>query len=312
MRRLWICLCLLVSCGQDIPGAPPERAGALEGDRPSVLLLIVEQAQASDLDRQGLLDGNTLVSLGTRMGGAYGRFDQAAATRTDLLGSVNLPGLDAGGDLAAHFVAGDYRTPELSVEDYSALWTGSGPAFGVLNFGGDQGLGQATAMVESLLASEHGAEVLWAVVALTGDPAAEPISEGRLAVPMVLGIEGRLERGEIRPQVVSHADLAATLLDLCDLGRSPGEGAEGQSFARLLIKKPHAWRGHVLARCVAPSPDEPWGWVRSRKWRMVIGPDEFFELSYVEADPLSQQDDSGRPGASTAAIEMRRVLDAWN
>lgn len=311
MRRLWICLCLLVSCGQDIPGAPPQRAGALKGDQPSVLLLVVEHSRASDLDRQGLLAGETLVSLGTRMGGAYARFDQAAAVRLDLLGAENMPGLSTGGDLAAHFAAGGYRTPELSSEDYSALWTGAGPAFGSLSFSGEQGLGQATALIQSLLQGEHASAVLWAVVALSGDPEAEPISEQRLAVPMVLGIEGRLVAGEIRPQVVTHADLAATLLDLCDLGRSPGQGAQGDSFARLLIKQPHAWRGHVLARCAEPAAGEPWGWVRSRKWRLLVGPGEFLQLSYVEDDPFNQQDDSGRPGAGSIAIEMQRVLDAW-
>lgn len=311
MRRLWICLCLLVSCGQDIPGAPPQRAGALEGDRPSVLLLVVEQAQASDLDRQGLFDGKTLVSLGTRMGGAYARFDQAAAARTDLFGSANLPGLASGGDLAAHFAAGGYRTPQLSAEDYSALWTADGPAFGSLSFSGEQGLGQATALIQSLLEGEHASAVLWAVVALSGDPEAEPISEQRLGVPMVLGIEGRLAHGEIRPQVVSHADLAATLLDLCDLGRSPGEGAQGRSFARLLIKQPHAWRGHVLARCVEPIAGQPHAWVRSRKWRMVLGPEDKALLSFVEEDPLSTADDRGRPTAKAVEEEMRRVLAAW-
>ena len=311
MRRLWICLTLLVSCGQDVPGAAPQRAGALEGKRPSVLLLVVEQARASDLDRQALPGVETLASLGTRMAGAYARSDQAAAARLDLLGSEALPGLAAGGDLAAHFAAGGYRTPELSAADYSALWTGSGPAFGVLSFSGEQALGEATALVQALLADGHGAQVLWAVTALSGDQAAVPMSEGRLGVPMVLGIEGRLDAGEVRPQMVSHADLAVTLLDLCDLGRSPGAGAQGLSFARLLIKQPHTWRGHVLARCVEPLAGQPHAWVRSRKWRMLFGPDDKTLLSFVEDDPASTADDRGRPTGGVAEAEMRRVLAAW-
>lgn len=312
-RGFWAwCVLVLSSCGSDVPGAPIPREGRLEGEPPSVLILLVEAAEPADLDRQGALVDGPLAARGTRMEWAFARFDGADAARQDLLGGpAGLPGVTGGGDLQARFVAAGYRTPEVSGTDLSPLWTGEGPAFALLELGQDGGLEQAAGIVAAIDGSGHGSEVLWAVTALQGDPSAAPISEGRLHVPMVIGLTGRMDAAELRPQVVSHADLGSTLLDLCGLGLSPGPGAEGVSFARILLKQPHAWRGHVVARRVEPVEGEARAWVRSLKWRLVAGGPGGERLTWVSSDPAATGNDRGRPGAKLALEEMRRVLGEW-
>lgn len=315
MAAMWRCcfaLLLLTACDRTTPGAPIPREGRLRGERPSVLILAANQALPSDLDRQGGLAGDRLVAAGTRMAHAYARFDEAGAARADLMGAEALPGLTDGGDLRARFVAGGYRSVELDLDDLSPLWNGEGPGFAMIEVSGPKPLGAAAQAVASLRAAGVADRVMWAVTAWQGDPQAPAISEQRLAVPLVIGYPGQLAPAEVRPQMVSHADLAATLLDLCGLGLTPGVGAEGQSFARILIKQPHTWRGHVLARRVQPVDGEARAWVRSLKWCLIVGAASGDRLSWIETDPYANSDDLGRPGAASAEAEMRRVLGEWD
>lgn len=312
--RGWLtwCVLVLVGCGSETPGAPVAREGRLTGEPPSVLIMLAEAALPSGLDRQGALIEGPLVARGTRLAAAYARYDSASAARADLLGADGaLPGVRGGGDLRERFVAAGYATPQLSASDLAPLWEGAAPAFAVLDLGAEEPLHEAASIVAAIDASGHGAEVLWVVTALQGDPGAPAISEARLAVPLVMGLSGRLDVAELRPQVVTHADLGVTIHDLCGLGLSPGEGAQGDSFARILIKQPHAWRGHVLARRVEPVEDEPIGWVRSLKWRLVVGGAPGDRLTWIHDDPQSSADDRGRPGAAAAQAEMERVFRDW-
>ena len=147
-----------------------------------------------------------------------------------------------------------------------------------------------------------------AVLAFAGDVRADPLTEARQRIPLWIGATVGIDPGEVRPIVVTLADVAPTLIDLCGHwpeGRATSD-LQGASFARVLIKEPLAWRGFALA--LGPQGG---AWVRSARWRLIQDREGNQRLSHVEEDPNRMQDDRSRPGATNQLRGLGLRLERW-
>lgn len=131
-----------------------------------------------------------------------------------------------------------------------------------------------------------------------------------VAVPLVLALPGRVPAGELRPQLVTHLDLVATLAELCG-APVPVDDRRG-SFARLLLKRPQPWRDVDFAEAgggAEPLVRAVW----QERWKLVWKSGEEPRLYDREADPDERRDlyADPAPAAARAAADLSSRLLEW-
>ncbi len=317
---LWgACLALVLSissCGGDSEDFKPvNKTGALDGGAPDVILFVLVNWNGSDYPA-----GPRSTNIGPQAGGvtfsaAYARYADDAQAYSDLLSlgrsSRAQPESDEPKDavLFRAMEKGGYTTRIMTshhLESYLAEET-TGPRFALVEMFSE---GDRLISDQALLAVKRGAErerlTVWTAMPAASN--AEALTEEQLHVPLVFSMPGTLPDKQVHTQVVCLADVGVTILDLCGLlpeGTERNDN-EGASFARILQKKPLAWRGFVLAKTASGD-----GWIRSTRWRLSHSVAKGLTLSHIEEDPSNTRDDSNLPGANAQLEGLGRRLDAW-
>ncbi|MCP5024488.1 MAG: hypothetical protein GY930_22325 [bacterium] len=316
---LWgACLALVLSissCGGDSEDFKPvNKTGALDGGAPDVILFVLEPSEQSALE--SLARAETFPAPGRIVfGAAYARTPGPVQAKSDLfwLGKTLAQEQEADnlldsplftemrkGGYSTRIVGDSQLQPYLDEES-------AGPRFVLV---------QSSAMLawavnmDGLAKARESSKrgILTVFTALPVDHQAEKLAEERLRVPLVFTLPNATSAPELRTQVVSLPDVGVTILDLCGLlleGSATSDN-EGASFARILQKKPLAWRGFVLAKTASGD-----GWIRSTRWRLLHSTVNGLTLSYIEKDPLNTRDDSDLPGAQAQLEGLGARLEAW-
>lgn len=130
-------------------------------------------------------------------------------------------------------------------------------------------------------------------------------------VPAIIAQPGRITAGQVRHELLSAYDFAATLLECVGLDPEPYEHGPGRSFAGLLLDGD----GRVPGR---PRPvvvyDEygPVRMIRTAEWKYVHryphGPHELYHLA---ADPGERVNLAASSAHGERIARLRRRLDAW-
>lgn len=305
------------SCGgEDQEFKPVAKTGALEGSAPDVVLFVLRSSTLLEGARQPRPASLGPLDKGVAFSSAYLRSPDELTAMADLhwLGkaltkedkskylteSPLMVGMQQGG-YATSIHGGVESFVEYMAED------SAGPRFAIVNTWSEEDWAASEKAVRSREQST-GQAILSVWTALTAFEAPEALTEKQLSIPLVFSMPGTLPEGQTHTQVVSLADVGPTILDLCGLipeGTRFHEHA-GASFARILQKKPLAWRGFVLAKT-----PEGAGWIRSTRWRLVRDAAGQQTLSYVEKNPLSISDDSALTGAPAQLKGLGGRLDAW-
>jgi arylsulfatase A-like enzyme len=120
-------------------------------------------------------------------------------------------------------------------------------------------------------------------------------------VPLVMRAPPRLGLPVgVRRTLVSHVDLAPTLLDL--LGLPPLEGARGESYAEVLRGREEPGRSVVVQTELAPA-------LRSGRHKLIARADGGVELYDLAADPAESKN-LAAAGCAGACAELKAELDA--
>ncbi|WP_406386107.1 sulfatase-like hydrolase/transferase [Streptomyces sp. NBC_01618] len=130
-------------------------------------------------------------------------------------------------------------------------------------------------------------------------------------VPAIISQPGRIAAGQVRHDLLSAYDFAATLLECAGLDPAPYEQGPGRSFASLL-------RGTGTAEAAGDRPvvvyDEygPVRMIRTAEWKYVHryphGPHELYDLV---GDPGERVNLIREPTHRDRVALLRRQLDAW-
>jgi hypothetical protein len=320
---LWILAGVLIhgigACGGEVPEARPQsKTGALESGAPDVILFVL--AHMSPEGVRGLTVGPEAAQVlgspalddGVVFSAAYARFPDPAYALGDLL-SLGLPLRPSRVSQAPEdshrfgiLGQGGYSTALVSNQKLAGYLTetSESPRFALVYL---------SSMIEWVAARDvlreapkvpgRGRLTIW--TALPAADPSEPLTQDQLRVPLVFSLPGILPEKQFHTQVVSLADVGVTLLDLCGLlGEfTVPRDSEGHSFARILQKKPLAWRGFVLAWNSRGA-----AWIRTTRWRLVRQPDGQETLSFVEKNPRSTRDDLDLPGAAAQKEGLGRRL----
>lgn len=317
----------LSACGDSVPDArPPSPSGALAKTAPDVLVIEVPQLSASILDQPALVGDaerglGFWLAQGVAFDAAYARFDQPQLNHADALsmGAGGARPVEALGDPESHWVAalqagsyrvdtGPWRSAEQELEEFTQEADGPRARFVELGTSEWSDIEAVLVAAQALWANAGERPRLVVFYALQGEAEAEPMSEAALRVPLWFAATEGIDGGERRPIVVTLADVGPTVLDLCGVwpeGQQRGD-LEGESFARVLIKEPIAWRGFGLALVSDGS-----AWVRSARWRLIRFGDGRELLSQVDTDPRRMDDDRTVPGAVAQFRGLGLRLDAW-
>lgn len=316
---LWsACLALVLSissCGGDSEDFKPvNKTGALDGSAPDVILFLVDPSEQSALE--SLAKAEAFSAPGRIVfGAAYARTPDPAQAESDVfwLGKTLARKQEAGdlldSPLFTEMRKGGYSTKIVGDSQLLPYLDGesAGPRFVLVKSSAILAWADnMDGLAKARKSSKRG--ILTVFTALPVDHQAEKLAEERLRVPLVFTLPNATSAPELRTQVVSLPDVGVTILDLCGLlpGDTRPSDNEGASFARILQKKPLAWRGFVLAKTASGD-----GWIRSTRWRLSHSTANGLTLSYIEKDPLNTRDDSDLPGAQAQLEGLGGRLDAW-
>ncbi len=315
---LWsACLALVLSissCGGDSKDFKPvNKTGALDGGAPDVILFLVEP---TELDALGLSGPGASPSQGRiAFGAAYSRTPVPSHAKADLFwlgkGGMSTIELESVQDspMFKELRRGGYSTKVLPSDQLLSYlgYESSVPRFVLVESPTILAWASvAEALVEAGKHSKRG--ILTVLTALPVSEGEGQLNEAQLHVPLEFSLPRATKETQFHTQVVSLADVGVTILDLCGLlleGTAHNDN-EGASFARILQKKPLAWRGFVLAKTASGD-----GWIRSTRWRLLHSTANGLTLSYIEKDPLNTRDDSDLPGAQAQLEGLGARLDAW-
>ncbi len=317
---LWgACLALVLSissCGGDSEDFKPvNKTGALDGGAPDVVLFVLDDSH-QDPAQSWRQNANAAGSSGGVVSSAaYSRFPTPEKALSDLLGLGQLVSQDAsaeghlGSPLFVRLREGGYTThvvPAYGLADFLGV-VSEVPRFAIVKLASDLEKAAAHAcFFASEVKSKQDMLTIWTALPLGGK--GDSLTEEHLHVPLVFSMPGTLAKKQEHTQVVSLADVGVTILDLCGLlpEGTAHHDHEGASFARILQKKPLAWRGFVLAKTASGD-----GWIRSTRWRLSHSAAKGLTLSHIEEDPSNTRDDSNLPGAKAQLEGLGRRLDAW-
>ncbi|MEZ6020885.1 MAG: hypothetical protein R3F17_12505 [Planctomycetota bacterium] len=285
-RSAWVVVLLLaglVGCSRERSEARPTPAsGALDGERPDVVVLV-----SPGLKEPAWLGGE-LAPGGIRFDAAYVRFGSPERNLEDLL---SLGGQQAATEWESVWQAAGYATGRGDGTDREALLNAPGPGLYVqlLTEPGREPLQAA------LAGRQTGDGRVWAVCALAGDPSSEPLSEALHRIPLAVWLPGEAEPGEVRTPVVSLADLGVSVAR--SVRRGWEAGCVAHSRARRTVSRVYAHQTPDRVARLRARKTMAKRALRSARWRLVRRPGEADRLSYVESDPQSTRDDSAIAGA---------------
>jgi len=132
--------------------------------------------------------------------------------------------------------------------------------------------------------------------------------ENSVKVPSIWSQPGRIPAGRVTDAMVSHYDVAPTLLDYLHLEAPEDPLAPGRSFLPVLTGRTDQAHENVFA-CAEYGPVRM---VRTAAWKYVhrypYGPHELYDLS---ADPQERTNLVDEKGQRRRVAEMRRRLRDW-
>lgn len=132
--------------------------------------------------------------------------------------------------------------------------------------------------------------------------------EESVKVPAIFSRPGAIPAGRVSRDLLSHYDVAPTLLDYLGLPPLPGNNLPGRSFAGLLRGGPIGERGEVVVF------DEygPARMIRTGPWKAVhrypYGPHELYHL---EEDPGETRNLAGLPEFRETYADLLNRLETW-
>ncbi|GAA0715276.1 sulfatase-like hydrolase/transferase [Dactylosporangium roseum] len=129
-------------------------------------------------------------------------------------------------------------------------------------------------------------------------------------VPAVIAQPGRVLAGQVRHELLSAYDLAATLLELVGLDPRPFERGPGRSFAGLLTA---AGTGDVTHRPIVVYDEYgPVRMIRTGAWKYVHrypdGPHELYDLVHDPGERVNRVDG---PDTRDIVTRLRADLEGW-
>ncbi|MBM4435636.1 MAG: sulfatase-like hydrolase/transferase [Actinobacteria bacterium] len=136
--------------------------------------------------------------------------------------------------------------------------------------------------------------------------------EDVLRIPLIVRPPGGLGRAQVCDRLVSHVDLAPTLVRWC--GGTPPEGLHGADAGDLLrggngaIHEAVGGEYHSANWTDPPTPMRAW---ITERWKYVATQDGTDELYDLAADPRETRNLIDDVAAATARSEARRGFQAW-
>ncbi|MFF0570335.1 sulfatase-like hydrolase/transferase [Streptomyces sp. NPDC004041] len=135
--------------------------------------------------------------------------------------------------------------------------------------------------------------------------------DSSVKVPAILCQPGRIIGGQVRQELLSAYDFAATLLECAGLDPEPFERGPGRSFADLLLRD-GVRRPAPSGPVVVYDEYGPVRMIRTTEWKYVhrypYGPHELYDLV---GDPGERVNLAGSPAHGERMGKLRRGLDAW-
>ncbi|WP_026553676.1 sulfatase-like hydrolase/transferase [Arthrobacter sp. 35W] len=137
--------------------------------------------------------------------------------------------------------------------------------------------------------------------------------DSSVKVPAIFHLPGRIAAGQVRTELLSAYDVAATLLDLAGLDPAPFETGPGSSFASLLAAGSPSDRGSRASDAVVVYDEYgPVRMIRTAEWKYVHryphGPHELYDLVL---DPGERHNLVADPSCAGRLAELRAQLDGW-
>ncbi|WP_406348989.1 sulfatase-like hydrolase/transferase [Streptomyces sp. NBC_00144] len=140
--------------------------------------------------------------------------------------------------------------------------------------------------------------------------------DSSVKVPAIISQPGRITAGQVRQELLSAYDFAATLMECAGLDPEPYEQGPGNSFAGLLlgdgVRRAGAQRSAPSRPVVVYDEYGPVRMIRTTDWKYVhrypYGPHELYHLA---ADPGERVNLAGDPAHRGQIGALRQRLDAW-
>ncbi|WP_427016495.1 sulfatase-like hydrolase/transferase [Pseudarthrobacter sp. P1] len=137
--------------------------------------------------------------------------------------------------------------------------------------------------------------------------------DSSVKVPAIFHLPGRVAAGQVRSELLSAYDVAATLLELAGLDPAPFETGPGSSFAPLLADGTPADGGSRASYAVVVYDEYgPVRMIRTAEWKYVHryphGPHELYDLA---GDPGERHNLVGDPLCAERLGDLRAQLDVW-
>ncbi|WP_406136122.1 sulfatase-like hydrolase/transferase [Streptomyces sp. NBC_01089] len=136
--------------------------------------------------------------------------------------------------------------------------------------------------------------------------------DSSVKVPAIISQPGRITAGQVRQELLSAYDFAATLMECAGLDPEPYEQGPGSSFAGLLLGDEPEGRPAPSRPVVVYDEYGPVRMIRTTDWKYVhrypYGPHELYDLA---ADPGERVNLAGDPAHSGRIGALRQRLDTW-
>jgi arylsulfatase A-like enzyme len=137
--------------------------------------------------------------------------------------------------------------------------------------------------------------------------------EESIRVPCFISFPGRVKSGERTDAIITHVDMAPTLLGLCGLGIP--RSMQGTDLSRAVLRRSAAGPDSAFFQIFGPfnGDSTPFGWrgVRTGRYMYARSQQQPWVLFDLERDPDEMRNLAGTPSAAAVQAAMEKKLRGW-